>query len=305
MEMIVLTIKRTFVMKNIVKSGILALLTAVAMTACKPQEDSDKGLPEVIAAEDIRVEIKEEPSDPNLFHFKLLTPKCIGVFKAPQIGINKTSSEFTQRVLWEGTYDITVNVMNPGGMSDTATFAFTVSQTDPTVCENETFSLLTGGCDAEGGKVWRIDGSLSGHIGCGEETATSNNWWAPGPWELDQELYDDDLIFFLNSSQTVMLDNKGASSMNESTASLFPDGDPNGSFVTTHYTPSTEASWSVETKDNERWLILNQTFPAYAVNPNAMESGRYKIQELTETHMHLVYLPGDISWHYLLTSEPR
>jgi hypothetical protein len=292
-------------MKNRFKPGMLAALMALAMTACEPKEDSDKGLPAVVAAENIKVEIKEDPADPNLFHFKLLTPKCVGVFKAPQVGINKTGSEFTQRVLWAGTYNLTVNVMNPGGMSDTANFTFTVSQTDPTVCENEIFSLLTGGCNAEGGKVWRIDGSVAGHIGCGGETEASNNWWAPAPFELDPALYDDDLIFFLNSSQTIILDNKGASLMNESTASLFPDGDSSTSFVTTHYTPSTEASWNVETKDNETWLILNNAFPAYSVNPGAMESGKYKIVELTETRMHIVFLPGGISWHYYLTSEPR
>lgn len=292
-------------MKKILKASIPVLLALFVMTACDPQEDSNKGLPAVVAVENIKVEIKEDLSDPNLFHFKLLTPKCLGIFKAPQIGISKTGSEFTQRVVWEGSYDVTVNVMNPGGMSDAATFTFVVSQTDPTVCENDIFSKLTGGCNAVGGKTWRIDGSLVGHIGCGEETATSNNWWAPGPWALNAALYDDDLIFFLNSSQTVMLDNKGASFMNESTASLFPDGNSADSFVTTHYIPSTEAGWSVETKNGENWLILNNVFPAYAVNSNAVESGRYKILELTETHMHLAYIPGGISWHYLLTSEPR
>lgn len=292
-------------MKNIFKSGILALLTVFAMTSCDPQEDNDKGLSKIIAVEDIQVEIKEDATDPNVFHFKLLTPKCIGVFKSAQAGINKTSSEFTQRVLWEGTYDITVNAMNPGGMSEAKTFSFTVTQTDPTVCENEIFKLLTGGCDAEGGKTWRIDGSVAGHVGCGAEDAESNNWWNPAPWEFDPALYDDDLIFFLNASQTIMLDNKGASFMNEATASLFPDGDPASSFVTTHYTPSTDASWSIETKDDENWLVLNNAFPAYAVNPGAIESGKYKILELTETRMHIVFLPGGISWHYILTSTPR
>lgn len=292
-------------MKNIFKSGILALITVFAMTSCDPQEDSDKGLPATIAANDIKVEIKEDPADPNLFHFKLLTPECVGIFKSSQAGINKTSSDFAQRVLWAGSYEVEVSVMNPGGISDAATFNFTVTQTDPTVCENDILKKLTGGCNAEGGKVWRIDGNLSGHIGCGAADAESNNWWNPGPWEADPALYDDDLIFFLNATQTVMLDNKGASLMNESTAELFPDGDPEGSFVTTHYKPSTEASWAIESKDGEDWLILNNAFPAYPVNPDAMKSGKYKILELTDTHMHIVFLPGGISWHYLLTSEPR
>ncbi|WP_163224014.1 hypothetical protein [Bacteroides sp. 214] len=292
-------------MKNIVKSGILALITVFAMTSCDPQEDSNKGLPPVIAVENIKAEIKVDATDPNLFHFKILTPECVGVFKSAQAGISKTGNEFSQRILWEGTYEVTVNVMNPGGMSEAATFSFTVSQTDPTVCENEIFQKLTGGCDAEGGKVWRIDGSLPGHIGCGAEDATSNNWWNPGPWDFDPALYDDDLIFFLNSTQTVLLDNKGKSFMNESTAELFPDGDSSSSFVTTHYTPSTEASWAIETKDGEDWLILNNAFPAYAVNAGAIDSGKYKILELTETHMHIVFLPGGISWHYYLTSLPR
>lgn len=292
-------------MKNIIKYGVTVLTAVFIMVACSPQENKDESLGTVIQSSEIKVDITTDSGDPNLFHFKLNTPSCLGVFSCPEAGIYKTGTEFSQRVVWNGTYTLSVQVYNPGGLSDAVTIPFNVPTTDPAICDNEISRLLTGGCDADNGKTWRINNSVSGHVGCGAEDADSNNWWNPAPNELKPELYDDDMTFYLKAGQPFKLDNKGASLMNESTASLFPDGDSSGSFVTTHYKPAQDASWSVVNENGENWLVINKGFPAYAVNPNTINSGRYKIISLTETDMHIVLLPGGISWHYLLTSKPR
>ncbi|MDH6305041.1 hypothetical protein M2459_001778 [Parabacteroides sp. PF5-5] len=292
-------------MKKIINILFAALLL-VNFSSCDPQEDGLKNLGNVVAAGDIKVSVTPDTSDPNLFHFALTTPNCVGIFTCPEASINKTGVlEFSQSISWANNYVLNVQVYNKAGISEAVQIPFTVTETDPSICENKLFKLLTGGCDAPNGKTWRIKGEVEGHVGCGEEGSSTNNWWNPAPFELNSALYDDDITFILNPEQQMVLDNKGASLMNESTASLFPDGDSSGSFVTTHYKPSTDAGWAITTENGENWLVLSNAFPAYAVNEGAVTNGRYKIVSLTETDMHIVFLPGGISWHYLLTSSPR
>ncbi len=292
-------------MKKIINI-VLAIVLLVNFSSCDPQEQSLKKLGNVVAKENIKVNITPDSTDPNLIRFALETPECVGIFLCPEAGINKTGVlEFSQRILWENDYILRVQVYNKAGISEEVQIPFSVSETDPSICDNELTALLTGGCDAPNGKTWRIKGEIAGHIGCGEEGATSNNWWSPAPFELDDALYDDDMTFYLNPEQQFILKNYGGTLMNESTGGLFPDGDTANSFVTTHYTPAENASWSISTENGENWLQINDGFPAYAVNPDAINSGRYKIISITETDMHIVFLPGGISWHYFLTSAPR
>ncbi|MDL2221926.1 hypothetical protein LJC35_05190 [Parabacteroides sp. OttesenSCG-928-N08] len=292
-------------MKNITKN-LLSFLLLVGILSCSPQEDGLKNLGNVVAKENIKVTVQQDSSNPNLFHFALETPACVGMFRCPEASINKTGVlAFSQEIAWANDYTLTVQVYNKAGLSEAVQIPFSVPTTDPSICDNQLFRLLTGGCDAPNGKTWRINGAAQGHIGCGEEGADSNNWWNPGPYELSSALYDDDFTFILNPEQQMILDNKGASLMNESTAGLFPDGDPSGSFVTTHYQPSESAGWAIVTENGENWLVMSNAFPGYAVNEGAVTNGKYKIVSITETDMHIVFLPGGISWHYLLTSTPR
>ncbi len=292
-------------MKNIINSIITLTIIAFTFSACDPHEDSAKDLGSIVNKNDIKIDVTTVPSKTNDFQFTLTTPECVGMFSCPELGIGYTGISFAKYVPWAGTYNMTVQVYNKAGISESVSIPFTVEATDPAICQNDLFKKLTGGCDMPQGKTWRIDGSKSGHIGCGPENANSNEWWNPGPYSLPGALYDDDLTFVLNAQQKCILSNKGASYMNESTASMFPDGDPAGSFVTTHYTPSPNASWSIETQNQTNWLVLTGAVPAYGVNPASLTSGKYKIVSITDTDMHIVFLPGGISWHYYLTSTPR
>jgi hypothetical protein len=294
-------------MKDLFKYSFLSWIAILAITACAPQEGSspDIGM-SAMSPDAVRVSVTPDANDPNLFHFKLESPTgCLAMFSCPEIGLSTQGVEFSLRIVWAGDYNLSVVVYNQSGMMEPVSVPFSVSETDPNICDNAMYALLTGGCDAANGKTWRIDNSLSGAIGCGEEGATSNNWWAPAPSELNPALVDDDMTFYLRAGQPFVLNNKGGSFMNESTASMFSDGDSSGSFVTTKYTPSDKATWAIITENGADWLVLTNGFPAYAVNAAAVTSGKYKILSLTETDMHIAFLPGGISWHYYLTSRPR
>ena len=293
-------------MKKIFLAGFTVLMAAIAFTACDPQENKDEQLGKIISADQIKVTVTKDSSDPNLYHFKLTTPSCLGVFSCPEAGINKRGvTEFSQQVAWANDYILNVQVYNTGGLSDAIEIPFSVDVTDPTICENEMYKLLTGGCDTPNGKSWRIKGEEGGHIGLGPDGSTWNEWWAPGPFSQNSALYDDDMIFILNPEQQFILKNYGGSLMNESTASLFPDGNSSGSFVTTGYTPADNASWSIVNEGGTNYLVLTNGFPAYAVDQSALNSGKYKIFSLTATDLHIMYVAGGNNWHYLLTSTAR
>lgn len=267
----------------------------LALTSCKPDEGGKEGLGAIISKENIKVSIKISDENENEIHVKLETPECVGRFICIPAGINETGLEFTKLVGRSGDYKLAVQVYNSGGLSEVVEIPFTITR--------DIFELYLTNSDVNG-KVWRIDGSKAGHIGCGPEDKTWSEWWNPDAYSQPASLYNDDIIFY--PSGKMYLDNKGDSFIHESLAALFPEGNKNNSFTTTHYTPADDATWEiVNDESGTTWLVMHKAFPAYPATPSALQSGRYKISALTEDSMHITLYPGGIAWHYLLTSTPR
>ncbi|MDR1783820.1 MAG: hypothetical protein LBR13_06135 [Dysgonamonadaceae bacterium] len=286
----------------------IPLLALVLTSACS-EELTNRDLGSLVDANTIKVTVTPDAADPNLLHFALTTPNTQALFECTEAGIKASGIGFTQKILWGGTYDLKVTAYNKAGLTaQSVTIPFTVSQTDPSVCSDETFRFLTGGCDAgDIGKTWRLRTDINGAIGCGDQNANNNNWWAPPMSELGDfaaALFDDDITFVLNSSQKVILNNKGASFMNAGVGAKFPEGG-SGDYLTTHYTAKSSANWSIVERDGAKWLKLVDVFPCYGVDESMVDGAQYKIFSLTETEMHIAYIPGGISWHYYFTSTPR
>ncbi|MDR0541760.1 MAG: hypothetical protein LBH19_06060 [Dysgonamonadaceae bacterium] len=294
-------------MKNILKYIGLSVAAITLMLACS-EERTDRNLGSKVNASDIKVSVTPDAKDPNLIHFELLTPNSQALFECPEVGIKASGIGFSQKILWAGNYTLQVTAYNKAGVTaEKVSVPFNVATTDPSVCSDETFRLLTGGCGTETGKTWRLRTDINGAIGCGDQNADNNNWWAPPASELGSfapALFDDDITFFLNSSQQVILNNKGGSFMNADVGAKFPEGG-SGDYVTTHYVPKASANWAIVERDGSKWLKLVDVFPCYGVNESMIDGATYKIFELTETSLHIAYIPGGISWHYYFTSEPR
>jgi hypothetical protein len=296
-------------MKNILKYITFLSIAAITLILSCSEELTDRNLGSKVNASDVKVSVTPDAKDPNLIHFTLLTPNSQALFECQEVGIKASGMGFSQKILWAGNYTLQVTAYNKAGVTtEKVNIPFNVATTDPSVCSDETFSLLTGGCDAsETGKKWRLRTDINGAIGCGDQNANNNNWWAPPVSELGDfapALFDDDITFFLNSSQKVVLDNKGGSFMNADVGDKFPEGG-NGDYVTTHYTPKTSANWAIVVRDGAKWLKLTDVFPCYGVDGSMIDGASFKIFELTETTMHIAYIPGGISWHYYFTSDPR
>lgn len=175
---------------------LLVSLFIMGISSCDPQEDDLIKLGNVVPASDIKVSITADNNDPNLFHFALSNPHCVGLFSCPEAGIiNKSGVEFSQKVIWAGDYDLKVQVMNKAGISEEATIPFNVLNTDPEICNNQIFRSLTGGCDDENGKIWVFDQynnfatevanatgkKIIGHIGLGPSGSYGQDWWGAEP----------------------------------------------------------------------------------------------------------------------------
>jgi len=150
-----------------------------------------------------------------------------------------------------------------------------------------------------GGKSWKWRPSAQG-AGCiMTNQAGDQNWW---PIDANatgsQAAYDDVLTFYAGGR--AVLDNHGDSYMNESTASLFPDGDPNGSFVTKNYVPATDATWEFVDIDGVTYLKLTNVFPMYATSPDQMNGALYKVVLVTPNLMHITLDVGWGAWQYYL-----
>lgn len=287
-------------MKNIY-NYLLLLFLIVGLNACSPYEEDASSQGDIIKKEDIKVSIQEDSEKSNLFHFKIEN-QGIGVFKCAELGIDVRANQFSQQILWGGNYDMTVQVYNKAGLSDTIIVPFVVKSNDPSLCENTLLTSLTGGCNTPNGKIWKL---RTGADACIQLTSTENGdvWW-----EINQSnllvaaAYDDELTFKMDGA-SVILDNHGNSYMNEGTASLFTDGNSDQSFVTANYTPSSDAKWNIKTTNGVNYLMLTNVFPMYAINPSQMQSANYEIVEITDNLLHIKYVSGDSSWHYYLVPK--
>ena len=115
------------------------------------------------------------------------------------------SYKFTNPVT--STYTITVNAIGTGGAISTASKKVTVFVAFEIPAA--IVSALTGGSS----KTWVTDKAAAGHFGVGPANQFSPIWYEAGPNSREACAYDDELIFSLNSNNTISLtiDNKGTS----------------------------------------------------------------------------------------------
>jgi hypothetical protein len=159
---------------------------------------------------------------------------------------------------------------------------------------------LTGGTSEINGKSWKLRPN-SGIIMT--RTITGEVWWTIDATAAGSEAaYDDILTFYANGKAKI--DNHGNSFMNESTATLFTDGQTDGSFVTVEYVPSNDAAWRFTKVAGTDYLELSKVFPMYGLTPEVIEHGLYEIIEISETLVHIKYIVGtgewDVTWNFYL-----
>jgi len=149
-------------------------------------------------------------------------------------------------------------------------------------------ALVSGMLSGESSKNWKI-----GPWTAMREPGNRNNIW----WDFkDPPLMND--IFTFISDGSFVYENNGDTFMNEELGALFPDGDPDGSFVTTHYDPPADATWNVTMIDGQLILTINKGFLGYAAGPDDLVKAQYLITDYSETSLKLIYYSGWDGWCY-------
>ena len=111
------------------------------------------------------------------------------------------SKTFDERYFTSGTYTVKYTAYGTGGAeaSITATVTVAVAYQVPTSIVNH----LTNGTT----KTWKWDKNNAGHLGVGPSTKNFPEWYAASANEKPTCLYDDDLIFTLNTNGSVSFQN--------------------------------------------------------------------------------------------------
>ena len=288
----------------------MAFVAAIMFAACSPQEFDDYNLGSLYTIGDDQFTFEMTPGS-NQWTYNYKVTISVDPVKYPytyevRFGDGKIVKDLEgthKYVVLKGTYIAQCMIFTPNGEITIKEKTITINEDNPEVYQDDLKSpqfALTGGKDNLTGKEWvLITGS-----GLGPIDGTWGEWWG-----LNDEpaLFNDIFTFKPNSIQPngkFVYDNNGDTFMNETLGSLFPDGDPAGSFITTHYTPSGDASWEIVVRDGVNWLIVNKGFMGYAISPNDLTKSEYEIMEFSPTEIKLKYYAADgNAWFFILSSE--
>lgn len=113
-------------------------------------------------------------------------------------GANSSTSVDTAYYPYPGDYAITLTAYSNGGKS-VSTQTVSVTTTDPDLCNNEVYTLLTGGCAVEG-KTWVFDPVNPMNFG-GSKGGPTMEWWGQTLAQQEPCMKDDEYVFSLEESK--------------------------------------------------------------------------------------------------------
>ena len=220
-------------MKNILKSGFIALLSVFAMTSCDPQENDDHslGVMGTISLEEITYTQTVSANSANeIILVNTMNTKVPYSFVWDlDNGVTSKDKKVTAQYPEKGDYNVTLTVFTADGN--------TVSKVIPLHFENNDFSLLdkpvynklTGGPADADGKTWVFDqynnftkevaaavgkyepaiADIKGHIGLGPVNSYGQNWWGAAPNDKEKWSLYDMKFTFIQSGLKINIETAG------------------------------------------------------------------------------------------------
>lgn len=284
---------------------ILCLLSLSLMfSACSPDEGSKPDIGGIPQSTDIRYSAHALAEDPNSIEFIFENEGASpywSLISATGEATHKTDRRFVYKYLWAGDYEVNIQMYNKGGLSDPQTFPIKIAQNSEDIYKDKDLINLTGGKTQ---KIWVWDKDVAGHLGCGEASGSTPNWWSAAPNEQkDKDIYDDELSFVLSKYYTYNLVTHGKILVNETAAEIMdPVHYPHGSevAVVVDYTQPEKQSWSLTNDEGKLYLqFSSKAFPSYVANPDAL-GGKYEVIELTESTLYLKWKGNGngINWYF-------
>lgn len=188
-------------MKNIFKSGFIALMAVLAMASCDPQESDDHALGAKPQESQLAFTVTPTVAKPNVV--KLNNESTITGVVTWDLGNGKTAKgdAVSAEYPFKGEYTIAMTLYNTGG-STTITKVVSIANDDMSLLDTPMYNALTGGAANLQGKTWVFDQYHAGHLGVSPDKnddgskGTSPSWWScPANGKLESSLYDQELTF--------------------------------------------------------------------------------------------------------------
>ena len=293
-------------MKNIFKTGALAVLSLLMITACDPQQSTDYALGAMPTADQLDFTATPTASKANIIDFAN-TSSIKGIATWDLGNGTKVKGETAQATFpFKGEYTITMSLYTSGG-SATITKKVTIANDDMSLLNTPMYNSLTGGAAKTSGKTWVFDQYYDGHFGVGPFDATSPSWWScPAEGKSKCSLYTQEFTFtqvgvkfgWVNNG-SVYTNGAGKTALaalGYSTAVSPPDGDFDVAYVPkTNYT-----------------FALNEAAKTITLNGGAFlghytGSSTYQILSISDDVMYLKCVstvePGNGWWYRLVPKE--
>lgn len=279
------------------KTLLLSILSiGLALVACQKYQPSLGSAP---SAADAQFTMAPSAANVNVIELSASNPslQCVWDFGNGSKGQGPNA---TATYPYAGTYTIKFTVFAKGG-SRSSSQEITIANDDFTLLNNPYYTLLTGGVNGPGFKVWVVDSAASAHMGVGPDPESAlgatPEWWAAGPGEKPGcGLYDDQYVFHLAGFKFDMITN-GDVYVHNTIANTFPGAFQNLADFTAPFTDQL----------NESWLLTEDTDPTITISGNAFigfYTGPrvYKILSATDSTLHLQYghHAGGLKWYLKL-----
>lgn len=138
----------------------------------------------------------------------------------------------------------------------------------------------TGGA----GKVWVMDSSAKGHLGCGESLENPAGWWSAGADEkAGTGLYDDEITFFPDGKYVYSSGADGKMYINWGVTAIGPN--PGAEPDIDIEWPLTESTYVF---DGETITLAAETPMVYVPSDHVWQNPVFHVAELTETTLRVV-----------------
>lgn len=293
-------------MKNIFKTGALAVLSLLMITACDPQQSTDYALGAMPTADQLNFTATPTASKANIIDFAN-TSSIKGIATWDLGNGTKVKGETAQATFpFKGEYTITMSLYTSGG-SATITKKVVIANDDMSLLNTPMYNSLTGGAANLAGKTWVFDQYHDGHFGVGPFDASSPSWWScPAEGKTKTCLYTQEFTFTQvgvkfawknNGSVYTNAPGKTAlAALGYSTAVAPPDGDFDVAYVPkTNYT-----------------FALNETAKTITLSGGAFlghyaGTSTYQILSISDDVMYLKCVstvePGNGWWYRLVPKD--
>lgn len=220
-------------MKNILKSGFIALLTVFAMTSCNPQENDDHSLGAMgtITLEEITyTQTTSEKSD-NEIIFTNTTKTNVPYSFVWDLDNGVTSKDKTVTAQYpeKGDYNVTLTVYTADGNAVSKIIPLHFDNNDFSLLDKPAYNKLTGGPSDADGKTWVFDQynnftkevaaavekyepsikDIKGHIGLGPANSYGQNWWGANPNDKEKWSMYDMKFTFIQSGLKMDIESAG------------------------------------------------------------------------------------------------